>query len=133
MLAEFRNGASEQATFQKVLGKSLSEFQSVQHKLAEMAVESMEAGASCELASLRVGCHGEDLIAIAAATKIKVAHAADVVGKHAIQLHGAMGVCDELPVAPAFRWLEAFQAQFGRPGLHAAWLGQRLADTRSRE
>jgi alkylation response protein AidB-like acyl-CoA dehydrogenase len=97
----------------------------VQHKLAEMAVESLEARAGCELAALRSE-HEADLTTLAACTKSRVAAAADVVGKHAIQLHGAMGVCEELPVAPAFRWLEAFAIQSGRPSQLGPQAGARL-------
>lgn len=108
----------------KQFGRALSDFQVVQHKLAEMGVESMDARAACELASMRSEGR-QDLVLLASTAKVRTARAATVVGQHAIQLHGAMGVCDELPVAPAYRWLEAFHAQWGRAGIHAAMLGAR--------
>jgi alkylation response protein AidB-like acyl-CoA dehydrogenase len=104
-------------------GRPLSDFQAVQHKLAEMGVARADARAACELAALRLA-PGDDGTMLAAAAKATVGCAAEVVGKHAVQLHGAMGVCDELPVAPAYRWLEGFQAQWGRPGMHASFVGR---------
>lgn len=111
-------------------GRRLSEFQAVQHRLAEMRVECTEALACCESASMRATQAGADLCVLAAASKSRTARAADYVAKQAIQLHGAMGVCEELPVAAAFRWLEAFQMQHGRAQVHARFLGQHaLSDT----
>jgi len=107
----------------KQFGRPLGDFQAVQHKLAEMGIQSMEARAACELAAMRAD-RGDARFPLAASTKIKVALAADLVGKHAIQLHGAMGVCNELPVAPAFRWLQAFGLQMGRASEHAAAVGR---------
>lgn len=104
-------------------GKRLADFQAVQHQLAEMEVERLEARAACELASLRLA-RGEDGRLLASGTKVRVAAAADLVSKRAIQLHGAMGVCEELGIAPSFRWLAAFQARWGSAALHARWLGQ---------
>jgi alkylation response protein AidB-like acyl-CoA dehydrogenase len=116
----------------KQFGRPLADFQAVQHRLAEMGVQSIEARACCELASIRAAS-GEEWVALATATKAKLASAANLVAKSAVQLHGAMGVCDELPVAPAFRWLEAFQTQWGRAAAHAAHSGRRqLAWSRSR-
>ncbi len=106
-------------------GRRLAEFQAVLHRLAEMRVECAEASACCESASMRATFPGADLCALAAAAKSRTARAADYVAKQAIQLHGAMGVCEELPVAAAFRWLEAFQAQHGRASVHARFLGER--------
>lgn len=115
---------AEYVSRRKQFGRPLAEFQAVQHKLAEMGVESMEARAACELASM-YSQTPQDLLMRASAAKVRTAGAVEVVGKHAIQLHGAMGVCDELPVAPAYRWLEAFLTQWGRAGIHAESLGGR--------
>lgn len=111
-------------------GRRLSEFQAVQHRLAEMRVECTETRACCESTSMRATQAGADLCMLASTSKSRTARAADYVAKQAIQLHGAMGVCEELPVAAAFRWLEAFQMQYGRAQVHARFLGERtLSDT----
>lgn len=108
-------------------GRALAEFQVVQHRLAEMEVERQDARAACELAALRATA-GEPIGPLASAARLRVGAAADGVSKQAIQLHGAMGVCEELPVAPAFRWLAAFQASHGPASLHALQLGRRQRD-----
>lgn len=117
-------------TQRRQFGHPLSEFQAVQHRLAEMEVERATAQAASELAALRLDAGETDVVAIANAAKLRVGRAADRVARQAIQLHGAMGVCEELPVGPAFRWLEGFQMRFGRPHVHAGPQGRALLASR---
>lgn len=104
-------------------GRRLADFQAVQHKLAEMEVERLEARAACELASMRLA-RGEEAGLLASGAQVRVAAAGDLVSKQAIQLHGAMGVCEDLGIAPSFRWLAGFQAGWGSAGRQARRLGE---------
>ena len=113
-------------------GRPLASFQAVQHKLAEMAVCCEEAVAACELAALRVdaGLRDEsDVVALAAMAKSKVGRAARYVSQQAVQLHGGMGVSEELPIAGLFRKLMRFQQQGGSPSWHAAQYGRAMLAT----
>ena len=110
-------------------GQALARFQVVQHRLAEMAVCCEEARAACELAALRLDAPGagvETPLALASLAKSKVGRSARVVAQEAVQLHGGMGVCEELPVAAMFRKLSAFGQQFGAWALHAERYGASL-------
>jgi alkylation response protein AidB-like acyl-CoA dehydrogenase len=104
-------------------GQSLSQFQVVQHRLAEMAVHCAEAQAVCELVSMRLALAPSEGPALAALVKTKVGSAARFVAQEAVQLHGAMGVCEELPIAATFRLLLAFRQQGGQGSDHAAARG----------
>ena len=104
-------------------GQSLSQFQVVQHRLAEMAVHCAEAQAVCELASMRLALAPAEGPSLAALVKTKVGSAARYVAQEAVQLHGAMGVCEELPIAATFRLLLAFRQQGGQGSDHAAARG----------
>ena len=106
-------------------GRALVEFQAVEHGLAEMLLDAAQAQAACELAAARLA-RGDPPADTASAALVPVAGAADRVAKRAVQLHGAMGVCEALPVAAAYRWLEVFQCQHGAAPAHAAWLARRL-------
>ena len=107
-------------------GQALSQFQVVQHRLAEMAVHCAEAQAACELASMRLAIEPASGVAMAGMLKTKLGRAARFVAQEAVQLHGAMGVCEELPVAAMFRALLAFGQLDGDAPSHASWLGQGL-------
>ena len=107
----------------KQFGQTLSQFQVVQHRLAEMAVHCAEAQAVCELASMRLALTPESGADLAALVKNKVGRSARFVAQEAVQLHGAMGVCEELPIAATFRALLAFAQQGGSADQHARALG----------
>lgn len=107
-------------------GQSLSQFQVVQHRLAEMAVHCAEAQAVCELASMRLALSPDAGPELAALVKNKVGRAARFVAQEAVQLHGAMGVCEELPIAATFRLLLAFGQQGGDAASHALRHGREL-------
>lgn len=107
-------------------GQALSNFQVVQHRLAEMAVLCTEAQAASELAALRLGLEPVAAKMLAAMAKSKVSRAARFVAQEAVQLHGAMGVCEELPVAATFRMLLAFSGEDGDGASHASLLGTEL-------
>jgi len=113
-------------------GKALAEFQVIQHRLAEMLVQCTEAQAACELAAMRLARDG-NVQDVAAAARSKVTRAARYVAQECVQLHGAMGVCEELPIASAFRSMLAFCARGGNGKTHAQRLGERLLSTGSHE
>jgi alkylation response protein AidB-like acyl-CoA dehydrogenase len=109
----------------------LAGFQAVQHRLAEMAVACAEAQAACELASVSLDSAGVEKSSaadtvLAGIAKNKVARAARYVSQECVQLHGAMGVCEELPVASAFRALTAFLQWGGDGASHALLVGRAL-------
>lgn len=99
-------------------GRPISAFQSVQDRLAEMVVQLEEAEAIVELASLCVG--SEQRAMHVSAAKVKVGKAARYVAETAVQLHGGIGVTEELQVARFFRLLTAFQAMSGTCDQHSA-------------
>jgi alkylation response protein AidB-like acyl-CoA dehydrogenase len=107
----------------KQFGQALSDFQVVQHRLAEMAVQCLEAQAACELATLRLDQDAGSGPQVAAIAMSKVGRAARLVSQGAVQLHGAMGVCEELPVAATFRLLLAFTHGGAAPAASALYLG----------
>lgn len=107
-------------------GQPLSRFQVVGHRLAEMAVQCLEARSACELASLRIARGDGDVLNLSSMVKNKVGRCAEYVAKEAVQLHGAMGVTDELSVASYFRKLLTFQLQSGTTAWHGHHLGRTL-------
>ena len=107
-------------------GQPLAKFQVIQHRLAEMAVECEEATAACELAALRLDVDASEAMALASMAKSKVGRASRYVAQNAVQLHGAMGVTEDLPVASFFRKLTTFAQQGGSTAAHSRAFGTAL-------
>lgn len=110
-------------------GKPLSSFQVVQHRLAEMAVACEDSLSACQLASLRTQDDPTCAQQMAALARSKVGRCAREVSQAAVQLHGAMGVSEELMVASLFRKLLAFHQQHGTTAAFTAAYGNHMLDT----
>ena len=110
-------------------GKPLSSFQVVQHRLAEMAVACEDSLAACQLAALRSQDTPSCSIQMAKLARSKVGRCAREVSQAAVQLHGAMGVSEELMVASLFRKLLAFQQRHGTTAAFSAAYGKHMFDT----
>lgn len=94
-------------------GQALAKFQVLQHRMAEMAVLHEEAAAASLFATLMADASPVHRARAASAAKVKVAKAAHYIGQQAIQLHGAMGVTEELNVGAYFKRVLVFEHLFG--------------------
>jgi alkylation response protein AidB-like acyl-CoA dehydrogenase len=100
-------------------GQPIGRFQALQHRIADMLIHLEQARSMSYLAALR--CTDEDVgerrRALSAA-KAVIGQAARFVGQQAVQLHGGMGMTDELNVSHWFRRLTAAQLMFGDSDTH---------------
>jgi alkylation response protein AidB-like acyl-CoA dehydrogenase len=100
-------------------GQPIGRFQALQHRIADMVIHLEQARSMSYLAALR--CTGEDLVerrrALSAA-KAVIGQAARFIGQQAVQLHGGMGMTDELKVSHWFKRLTAAQLMFGDSDVH---------------
>jgi alkylation response protein AidB-like acyl-CoA dehydrogenase len=99
-------------------GKPIAAFQTVQHRIAEMAVHCEEAVSILELASLQTS--DAPLRRFASAAKVKVGAGAKFVSETAVQLHGGIGITEELSVGGYLRLLLNYQLSFGAADRHLA-------------
>ena len=100
-------------------GQPIGRFQALQHRIADMVVHLEQARSMSYLAALRcaAGNVGDRRRAISAA-KAVIGQAARFVGQQAVQLHGGMGMTDELQVSHWFKRLTAAQLMFGDSDSH---------------
>lgn len=110
-------------------GQPLARFQVLQHALARMSVHIAEARAITLLALLEARSAPRHRMLAVSAAKAKVAAAAQFVGRTAVQLHGGVGVTEDLAVSAYFRRLTAFGTRFGSIPDHRDRYGQAMAGT----
>lgn len=101
-------------------GKTLASFQVLQHRMADMLMELELATSAVLLATLKLGAVPDERARAASAAKAIICTAGRFVGQNAIQLHGAMGMTDELAVGHYFKRLIAISAEFGDEDHHRA-------------
>jgi alkylation response protein AidB-like acyl-CoA dehydrogenase len=113
------NATIEYLQTRQQFGQPIGRFQALQHRVAEMIIHLEQARSMSYLAALR--CTAADLTerrrALSAA-KVVASEAARYVGQQAVQLHGGMGMTDELKVSHYFKRLAAIEILFGDSDSH---------------
>ncbi|GGC72622.1 acyl-CoA dehydrogenase family protein [Chelatococcus reniformis] len=103
----------------KQFGKPLGSNQALQHRMVDMVIALEEARSAALAASLSMT--EDDAAARSRAislAKIEIGRTATKVGQEAVQLHGAMGVTDELDVGHYFKRLTIIATSFGNADWH---------------
>lgn len=99
-------------------GKPLKKLQVVQHRLAEMRAMAEESRATSLLAVLRLQAAPPHRERAVSAAKIVSGNAARFVAQQAVQLHGGMGVSDELKIGTYLKRVTSFQLMLGSENQH---------------
>ncbi|WP_280258889.1 acyl-CoA dehydrogenase family protein [Nocardia wallacei] len=101
-------------------GVPIGSFQVLQHRMVDMHLELEQAIAATYLVTLKLDAEPGERARAAAAAKATVARAARFIGQHAVQLHGAMGMTEELAIGHFFKRLTAIQYEWGSADHHIA-------------
>ena len=106
-------------------GVAIGRFQALQHRAVDMLINLEEARSMAILAAGKVDSDNvfERRRAVAAA-KALIGRAGRYVGQQAIQLHGGMGMTDELPVGAYVKRLAAIDMLFGDAAYQRAQFAQ---------
>lgn len=105
-------------------GRPIAEFQALQHRMVDMYLESELARSSAWLA---VQALDQDPAARARAVSsamVNVAEAGRFVGEQAIQLHGGMGMTDDLAIGHYAKRLMAIEVAWADTDWHLARIAQ---------
>ena len=121
IMARMHRDTIEYLKHREQFGTALSNFQALQHRLVDMFMacelsRSMAYMAAVRLADPEAG-DGELRKAVSAA-KVQIGRAGRFVGENAIQLHGGMGMTDEMPISHYFKRLVLIDSQFGDADHH---------------
>jgi alkylation response protein AidB-like acyl-CoA dehydrogenase len=101
-------------------GVPIGSFQALQHRMVDMTISYEQARSMASLACARVdaGLPAAERKRIVSAAKVRIADACRHVSQEAVQLHGGMGMTDELKVSHTFRRLTMIAQQFGDADHH---------------
>ncbi len=96
-------------------GQPIAVNQALRHRMVDMAVQCEEAKAIALRACLHLRRDADERARAVCGAKVRVARAARFVSEGAIQIHGAMGVTDELDVGAYVKRLLAIEMSYGTP------------------
>ena len=108
----------EYTKIRKQFGRPLSANQVIRHRLADMAMQCDEARSMALRAALMADAEPVARSRAASGAKAKIGKCARFVAEQAVQLHGAMGVTEELDIGSYFKRLLAFDTLFGGSAHH---------------
>jgi len=94
-------------------GQPLSKFQVLQHRLVDMSVATEEARASVHAALQALDDGRPGAREAIWRAKIQTGRSARFVGAQGVQLHGGMGMTDELAIGHYYKRLSQLEAMFG--------------------
>ena len=96
----------------------LSDFQVIQHRLVDMFMEYEQCKSLLYRATLEAQQGGLDAMRTVHALKYMIGETGVRIGEEAVQLHGGMGMTEELRIGHYFKRLLVIDAQFGNADHH---------------
>jgi alkylation response protein AidB-like acyl-CoA dehydrogenase len=102
----------------KQFGQPLAAFQALQHRMADMYMALVQAAAAVGACADVLGDNPERRAERVSSAHVTVLRASRLVGQGAVQLHGGMGMTDELAVGHGFKRLTVLEQQFGGVAQH---------------
>lgn len=99
-------------------GAPLAKFQVLQHKLADMYVAVELARSMAHLAAAALDKPDKERMREVSAARLQAIRCARLVGRDAVQMHGGMGMSEELDVSAHFKRLTMTTLQFGDEAYH---------------
>jgi hypothetical protein len=117
-MAELNAATLEYSKSRKQFGTPIGAFQVLQHRMVDMFIAHQEAVSLMQHLNLSLAANEQGGSRLASGAKSKIGYAAKYVAEQAVQLHGGMGMSDELNIGHYFKRLSAINIQFGDPAYH---------------
>jgi alkylation response protein AidB-like acyl-CoA dehydrogenase len=117
-------GALNQTTLsflksRKQFGVPIGSFQALQHRMADMYIAEEQSRSMAIIAAIHGGAqNGAERRRAISGAKAHIGQAARFVGQQAVQLHGAMGMVDDLIVSHYFKRLTMIDLSLGDADYH---------------
>jgi alkylation response protein AidB-like acyl-CoA dehydrogenase len=117
-MTELNSATLEYTKTRKQFGVALGTFQVLQHRMVDMFIALEESISLTQHLNLTLAADEPGASKLASGAKSKIGDAARFIGEQAVQLHGGMGMSDELNVGHYFKRIAAINIQFGDPAYH---------------
>ncbi len=102
----------------KQFGMPIGKFQVLQHRMVDMFMNHEQSVSISYMVNLKLGESEVERKKAASAAKVQIGKAGRFVGQQAVQLHGGMGMTDELRVGHYFKRLTMIDTQLGNVDYH---------------
>ncbi|CAN5262142.1 acyl-CoA dehydrogenase family protein [soil metagenome] len=118
VLRKLHEGTLDYAKQRKQFGTAISNFQVLQHRMVDMFIEVEQAVSMTYMATIKLDESDDERAKAASAAKVRIGRACKFVGQNAIQIHGGMGMTDELAIGHYFKRASIIEGLFGSVDHH---------------
>ena len=118
VLRKLHEGTLEYTKQRKQFGQPISAFQVLQHRMVDMFIGVEQSISMTYMATIKLD--SAERSKSASAAKVQIGKACKFVGQNAIQLHGGMGMTDEMAIGHYFKRATMIESAFGSTDHHLA-------------
>ena len=102
----------------KQFGQPIASFQVLQHRMVDMFMAAEQASSMTYMVTLKLDEADKARKLAASAAKVQIGKAGKLISQDAVQIHGGMGMTDELNVGHFFKRVTMIESQFGNTDWH---------------
>jgi len=117
-LRKLHEGTLEYTRQRKQFGQPIAQFQVLQHRMVDMFIQVEQAVSMTYMATIKLDESDAERAKAISSAKVQIGRACKFVGENAIQLHGGMGMTDEMAIGHYFKRATIIQGLFGSVDHH---------------
>jgi pimeloyl-CoA dehydrogenase small subunit len=102
----------------KQFGQPIGNFQVLQHRMVDMFMACEQSVSMTYMVTLKLGEADRERKLAASGAKVQIGKAGKLISQEAVQIHGGMGMTDELNVGHFFKRVTMIESQFGNTDWH---------------
>ena len=117
-MKELNDATVEYCKTRKQFGVPIGKFQVLQHRMVDMFMAYEQSVSMTYMVNMKMDESNVERTKAASGAKVQIGKAGRFVGQQAVQLHGGMGMTDELNVGHYFKRLTMMDTLFGNVDHH---------------
>jgi alkylation response protein AidB-like acyl-CoA dehydrogenase len=118
VLRKLHEGTLDYTKQRKQFGQPIAAFQVLQHRMVDMFINVEQAVSMTYMAHIKLSEPAAERAKSLSAAKVQIGRACKFVGQNAIQLHGGMGMTDEMAIGHYFKRATLIEGEFGSVDHH---------------
>jgi len=120
VLRKLHEGTLEYTRQRKQFGQAIAQFQVLQHRMVDMFIQVEQSVSMTYMANIKLGDDDAERAKAISSAKVQIGRACKFVGENAIQLHGGMGMTNEMAIGHYFKRATIIEGLFGSVDHHLA-------------
>ena len=118
VLRKLHEGTLDYTKQRKQFGQPIAQFQVLQHRMVDMFIQVEQSVSMTYMATIKLDEPAAERAKAVSAAKVQIGRACKFVGQNAIQLHGGMGMTDEMAIGHYFKRATVIEGLFGSVDHH---------------